>query len=644
MAQGRKRRINSAALVPQDKLTGKPQFFGETLASFSSESELMSLASIDQPNRLMTNNRGNYPAFERYEQIYKGVMPFNSTTYGSSNFLDCQQFVELCQKAYFNVSAFRNTIDIMTEFSNSEVFFKGGPVKARKFFENWFNNKVGGYSLLDQFFREWYRSGNVFLYRIDADVSIEILKQFGTVYGAAPDKKSGLKMPIKYLFINPAYIRCESSLNFLDNVYYKLLTNYELQRIKNPKTEEEEEFAKSINLDKNGKKNLKTGSQILFPLEPKKVYVVFCKKQDYEPFAVPLFFPVLEDIDLKLQFKRIEKALARTVEYVTLLIKVGTEENPNPAALDAMQELYRNETIGRVLVAPGGTEMDFIIPDLNKVLGPEKYKQVNEDISQGLMNIFSSDEKFSSTSIKIKVFMERLKESRKAFLENFLNPEIKRISQELGFQSYPKAYMADIDLNDKNLADKITIQLGQLGILTAEEVLERIQNGYTPTPEENIESQKEYKKLRDEGLYLPLLGGNNQGDEGGRPEGKGTKQTTKNVSPVGTSKASFNDYKFNIEKVAETFVKTNSIYASLEKEAKKQFKVKNLNDKQKEVLNNLVPLILVNEQEENWITSAKEYIQKPKPIKSEVGLEIDEIMSQFDSSLLLSCILYKSKK
>ena len=39
----------------------------------------------------------------------------------------------------------------------------------------------------------------------------------------------------------------------------------------------------------------------------------------------------------------------------------------------------------------------------------------------GLNNILLSDEKFANTSIKVQVFMERLKQGRRVFLENFLN-------------------------------------------------------------------------------------------------------------------------------------------------------------------------------------------------------------------------------
>jgi len=616
----------------------RAEFFGESFAYESRKNELF--ASAENPSRLNGPNginSGLSTMYDRYEQIYKGLNPFNIVMGGGGMYADPKQIVELCQKAYFNVSIFRNTIDIMTEFANSEVFFKGGNAKTRKFFENWFYNKIGGYNLADQFFREWFRSGDVIMYRFDADVTLEQLKRINNLYGGEGDSK--MSLPVKYLMMNPAELCTEVGLNFLSGVYFKVLSPYELAKIKNAKTEEEKDFARSLLKDIQEKNSIDIGNSVLMRLDPKRTYVYFCKKQDYEPFAVPVFFPVLEDIDLKLHLKRLEKIICRTVEYVILLVKVGTVEEPNPVAMAAVKEAFRNEAIGRVLVADQSTDMEFIIPDINKVLGPQKYQQVNEDIANGLMNIFYGNDKFAATSIKIQVFMERLKEARKSFLEFFLNPEIKRISDTLGFKNYPKAYMADFNLEDRTALAKVTTRLGEIGILTPDEVIENLQTGYLPTPEESLESQTKFKGYRDNELYVPIIGGSTK-DEEGRPTGSGTPQTTKKVSPIGT-KSSIDDIseKFSLEKFVETLKGTNTLYSSLEKEAKKQFKVKKLSENQKESLNSIIPLIIANEKPENWNASVKEYVISPKPISEENGNKVDGIMSKYDTSLFLASVL-----
>ena len=65
-----------------------------------------------------------------------------------------------------------------------------------------------------------------------------------------------------------------------------------------------------------------------------------------------------------------------------------------------MQSLFQNESVGRVLVSDYTTKAQFVIPEINKVLGPEKYEIVNQDIKEGLQNIIVGQEKFSNTAVK----------------------------------------------------------------------------------------------------------------------------------------------------------------------------------------------------------------------------------------------------
>ena len=88
--------------------------------------------------------------------------------------------------------------------------------------------------------------------------------------------------------------------------------------------------------------------------------------------------------------------------------------------------------MGRVLVSDYTTKADFIIPDIRKVVGPEKYAVINKDIEEGLQNVLIGDSKYSDTQIKMKVFFQRLEESRRAFLNDFINPEIRRVCKAAG--------------------------------------------------------------------------------------------------------------------------------------------------------------------------------------------------------------------
>ncbi len=373
---------------------------------------------------------------DKYANISDGLVPFKySYQYGNSGAksLDVRDAVILCQKAYYNFSQFRNVIDLMTEFSLGNIYFRGASKKSRSFFEALFN-KLNIWDFQDQFFREYYRSGNVFVYRFDATLSNQEVSKITQTFGSGLSSalSSSNKIPSSYMLVNPADIRMTGTLAFNNPVYYKLVTNYELERLKNRETEEDKQIFDS--LPKNIREQIDTtrSAAVQIPLDIDKIVAVFYKKQDYEPFAVPMGYPVLADISFKDELKKMDMAIGRCMQQAILLVTMGTDPEKggiNQRNLQAMQDLFNNESVGRVLIADYTTKAEFVVPRIAELMDPKKYEIFDRDINNGLNNILVGGEKFSNQESKVKVFVSRLEQGRQAFLNNFLMPEIKRISK-----------------------------------------------------------------------------------------------------------------------------------------------------------------------------------------------------------------------
>ena len=87
---------------------------------------------------------------------------------------------------------------------------------------------------------------------------------------------------------------------------------------------------------------------VMVNLDPAKLLFSFYKKQDYEPFAIPFGFPVLDDINWKMELKKVDQAITKTIENVILLVTMGNTPDKggvNPNNLKAMQQLFQNESI-----------------------------------------------------------------------------------------------------------------------------------------------------------------------------------------------------------------------------------------------------------------------------------------------------------
>ena len=576
----------------------------------------------------------------RFTNIDNGIIPFRYSNYVKNlSTLDVRDAVILCQKAYYNVAVFRNTIDLMTEFSSSSIYLTGGSQKSKEFF-NAYLKKINLTSFQDQFFREYYRSGNVFTYRFDASLDSEQVFKITQVFGSKTLSKGGsIKIPVRYTIINPADVYVGGGVNYSNNMYYKLLSSYELEKLREPKTDEDKEVYEGLSDDIKEKIKNKGNSYILVPLDSKKMAAVFYKKQDYEPLSIPMGFPVLDDINWKLEMKKMDMAVTRTTQQAILLITMGNEPDKggiNQKNLQSMQQLFENQSVGRDLIADYTTKAEFVIPDIGNLIGPEKYEVVDRDIQIGLNNILIGSEKFANTSIKVQVFMERLKQAREVFLNEFLIPEIRRISKDLGFKNFPVPVFEDISLKDDVQYSRVFNRLVELGVLTAEEGLQAIETGRLPTPEESIQSQQKFRDFKDQGLYQPLIGG---GAQAGRPMGStGIPQSTKNVKPIGNSKA------FSVLKIKENILAVQNLEEEVKVSLRKKFEIKKLSNAQKDMAEKITELIIANENPNQWKEKIQNYIENPFDQNSNQVTEIQSIASEHQVNSYLASLLYHSQK
>lgn len=624
----------------------EPELVGDPFYVSSASYNSTSSASYTRGSTPSTPKRANRSAFEntidRFSSIRRGLLPYKF----SSDGINVREAIELCQKAYANVSVFRNAIDIMSEFANTELFLEGGTKKSRDFFNEWFK-KTNLTNLKDQYFREYYRSGNIFLYRIDgkfkADDFLELINSI------APKNGSENKVPIRYILMNPYDIVATRASSFNNGAYEKILSEYEMSRLQNPSTEEDKEIFDS--LPRDVQESIKQGAYntdgLKIKLDPEKVSHSFYKKQDYEPFAIPFGYPVLEDINAKLELKKMDQAITRTVENVILLITMGAEPDKggiSPHNISAMQNLFKNESVGRVLVSDYTTKADFVIPDLNRVLGSEKYKTLNEDIKQGLQNVVVGEEKYGATQVKAQIFIDRLKEARNAFLSDFLQKEIKRISKNLGFRSYPTAVFKDIDMRDETQLMRVATRLMELGVITPQQGMEMFDTGKFPKVEDISPSQNKFIEEREKGFYNPIVGGvpmvggveeNPSGPdkEAGRPEGT-------NGIPQEDSEASYS--RKDIEK---TIHELETVRAATKDLMKEKLKIKRFTKKSEKMLDSLCEAVVCSTDVENWTQKAVSCVSNLEEIQSlDVLPGILDIAAKHELDNYEAAILYHSNE
>lgn len=612
--------VSQASYEP--KLMGEPFYKEVSTASYTRTRDNSASSKTKIPRNGTDVNIG------RYSLLSQGLLPFEYTKDG----VDIRDAIMLCQKAYANVAIVRNTIDIATEFANTDIYLEGGTERSREFFKKWFD-RIKLWKLKDQYFREYYRSGNIFLYRIDGKFNAE---DFKLLSGLSENGIKNNKVPLRYILINPYEVVAKISSSFAEAVYEKVLSEYELERLKNPKSDEDVELLKGFppEVQKQIKSKEYFRDGLKMKLDPQYLIYSFYKKQDYEPFSVPFAYPVLEDVNAKIELKRIDQAIARTVENVILLITMGTEPDKggiNPANMSAMQNLFMNESVGRVLVSDYTTKADFVIPDLKKVVGKEKYEILNEDIKEGLMNVMLGNEKYNGQSAKISFFMERLKEARNSFLQDILQPEIIRISKDLGFRAWPTAKFSEIDLKDETQYMKTITRLMEIGILSPQQGIESINNGKLPNVEDMDSAQQKLVDDREKGFYNPIVGGVPM-VEGAASTPTAIPKQSGAGRPLG-AKASRKDIQTTIYEI-DAFMNAAQEFTA------QKFGVASLSDQQKENVTQLCKKIIASTSRENWVANVQkcvanlDEIEKLQPMQSVVDVADEFQLDEYSAAIL----------
>lgn len=659
----------------------KPATAGESYYAQANYSRNVGQIEDREGTRFRSNRASRPPKKDKYANIHDSGLPYSY----KDSYVTPRVSIELCQKAYANVPIFRNAIDVMAEFSNSDLYLDGGSEKAKLFIEKWMQ-KIKIWKLKDQYFREYYRSGNVFMYKLDGKFTTEDLIKLNQVYGSEAKNVGSKKIPVGYVFLNPYDFVADRALTFSskNGIYKKILSEYDIEKLKFPQSDYDKEMFEALpdKAKKKIKENQFMSDGIMVDLDPNKLLFSFYKKQDYEPFAIPFGFSVLDDINWKMELKKIDQAITRTIENVILLVTMGNTPDKggvNPNNLKAMQALFQNESIGRALIADYTTKAEFVIPDLNKVLGPTKYQIVNEDIKEGLQNIIVGKENYSSTQVKAQIFLERLKEARNAFLNDIMQPQIKQVCQAMGFKNFPTAKFVEIDIKDEVQLQRVTSRLIEMGIITPEQGMTALKQGVYPDPEDLRSAQERLVEDREKGYYTPLsisqpiLSEEDQEMKEEQHEMSIEQQKTsqeqikKAPQPVAQPSQPQPAVKKDNGRPAGTTTKPSGIFASdevhsrkniqevvysiealrkqAESELKTHYNKKRLSKEHKGMIDTLVESVVMSTEHQEWKQALSSCIEDFNNIENlNIMSDVLDISQQHEIVSYPAAILYHSKK
>lgn len=251
-------------------------------------------------------------------------------------------------------------------------------------------------------------------------------------------------LPVAYTVLNPQLVEIAGNLLF-DNVSVRLKPPQELGELLKKSgselTEEEKLLIKS--LPPGLKQAAESGGD--FQLDSRLVSMITYRKQPYERYAKPRSTRVFETINYKNQLKNADLSTLDGISNYILKITVGNDEYPvvSQTELETVAKLFDTPSKAFDVVWNHTLEIEKIVsPEIEAILGQDKYKQVNEDMSAGLSvtrALIDGGGNVAQAEIALltKGIVEEINYARRQ-VERWIYNEYRQLAEAVGFDRFPK--------------------------------------------------------------------------------------------------------------------------------------------------------------------------------------------------------------
>lgn len=292
-------------------------------------------------------------------------------------------------------------------------------------------------------------------------------------------------LPVSYTVLNPQLVNIEGNLLF-DNVAVKLTPPPELGEMlkKDTKDLTEEEKALIKALPKEMKNAAEAGGE--FQLDSRLVGMITYRKQPYERYARPRSTRVFETINYKQQLKNADLSTLDGISNYILKITIGNDEYPvtSQAELETVAKLFDTPSKSFDVVWNHTLQVEKIVsPEIESILGQDKYKQVNDDMTAGLAITRAiidgaGDINTAEVGLLTKGIMEEINYARRQ-VEKWIYREYRQIAEAMGFERFPKVRWDESVLKDDILYMSTLSSLVDRRMLSYQTALEALGFDYS---------------------------------------------------------------------------------------------------------------------------------------------------------------------
>jgi hypothetical protein len=396
---------------------------------------------------------------------------------------EIKMILQRAERIYQRVGLVKNVIDLMGDFASQGIRLVHRNKRIERFYRRWFK-KINGKDRSERFLNNLYKSGNIVIDRRTAKISIKVADKLYKALGTADMQLNELpeisvekrEIPWKYTFIDPVCVEVSAGAlsSFLNNKTYELILPASLRKvINNPKTENEKRVienlpAQIIEAAKNKKP---------YPLDYDKTLVFHYKKDDWQAWAYPMIYAIMDDITVVEKLKLADMAALDGAISNIRIFKLGSLEHkiaPTKAATSKLAQILGNNVGGGTMDLIWGPDIELMESNTNvhNFLGEGKYIPHLNAIYAGLGIPPTLTGTFGAAGttnnfISLKTLTQRLQYGRDRLIE-FWEEEIALVQKAMGFKYPAKLEFDKMDLSNEDSEKALLVQLADRNLISDE--------------------------------------------------------------------------------------------------------------------------------------------------------------------------------
>jgi hypothetical protein len=419
---------------------------------------------------------------------------------------EIKMIIRRAEDIYQRVGLVKNVIDLMGDFASQGIRLVHKNKRIERFYRQWFK-KIRGKDRSERFLNNLYKSGNVVINRQTGKLSLKVAdKLYNSI--ASPDLQvqdlsevqlEKREIPWVYTFIDPFLVDIAAGAlsSFTSSKAYELQLPPELRKlINNPKTDAEKQVVAGL----PPQIIAAAKSRLPYPLDTNKTLVFHYKKDDWQSWAFPMVYAIMDDINVIEKLKLADLAALDGAISNIRIFKLGSLEHkiaPTKAATAKLAQILGNNVGGGTMDLVWGPDIELLESKtaVHQFLGEGKYIPHMNSVYAGLGIPPTLTGTFGAAGttnnfISLKTLTQRLQYGRDVLID-FWEQEIALVQKAMGFRYPAKIEFDRMDLSNEDTEKSLLVQLADRNLVSDELIQTRF--GLDP----DMEKSRLNKEARD---------------------------------------------------------------------------------------------------------------------------------------------------